>query len=198
MTNLWDPDLYAKAWDFASLAHDGQTYGSSEKDKRVPYINHIGNVAMEVMLALNVSEESYDANLALQCALLHDVVEDTEYTRDDIEAQFGAQVAQGVAALSKDESIQNKRDKMQDSLDRIKCLPTEIGMVKLADRITNLSEPPFYWTPEKILDYCEEAKMIYNDLSQCNSHLARRLQSKIDYYPTYAKKRADETKAASA
>ena len=42
MTNLWDPEIYLKAWHFATRAHDGQTYGGPEEGMRVAYINHIG------------------------------------------------------------------------------------------------------------------------------------------------------------
>ena len=188
--NLWDPDLYSKAWNFATQAHEGQTYGGSQEGMRVPYINHIGSVAMEIALVLSISEQEYNANLAIQCALLHDVIEDTHYTYQDITEAFGQDVAKGVSALSKDKNLPSKLEQMLDSLKRIKQQPQEVWMVKLADRITNLYHPPFYWSAQKIVSYSEEAKLIYQELSSCNPQLASRLLFKIEKYGEFAEGRA--------
>ena len=74
---------------------------------------------------------------------------------------------------------------MRDSLHRIKQQPREIWMVKMADRITNLYHPPFYWTNEKILAYRDEALVIYQELYTANPQLAERLQQKIAAYPQF-------------
>ena len=104
--NIWDPDKFVKAWNFAALTHKAQTVPGTE----LPYINHVGNVAMEVMTAAALSNNIDHPNLLIQCALLHDVIEDTEYSYQDILNQFGASVASGVQALSKDDSIPTKKE----------------------------------------------------------------------------------------
>jgi hypothetical protein len=58
-------------------------------------------------------------------------------------------------------------------------------MVKLADRIANLRPPPAGWTPEKIRNYWEDAKLIYEILHYASPHLAQRLREKIDGYRAY-------------
>ena len=58
-------------------------------------------------------------------------------------------------------------------------------MVKMADRITNLSAPPFYWTREKRLAYQAEARLIYEDLYPAHPLLAARLKAKIESYTQY-------------
>ena len=78
-----------------------------------------------------------------------------------------------------------KADQLVDSLERIKEQPREVWMVKLADRITNLYHPPFYWNNEKIISYQAEAKLILNALSDANQHLANRLEHKIKEYPQF-------------
>lgn len=130
----WNQDLYIDAWNFASKAHMGQKVPETE----LPYINHIGNVAMEIMSAIAERCGTFDADLAVQCALLHDVVEDTETTYPQLKERFGLQVADGVLALTKNPDLSTKAEKMTDSLDRILKQPGEIRMVKMADRITNL------------------------------------------------------------
>jgi (p)ppGpp synthase/HD superfamily hydrolase len=71
---------------------------------------------------------------------------------------------------------------MTDSLNRINKLQKEVGLVKLADRITNLQSPPNHWSNEKIKNYCKEAKLILNTLTNKNEYLSKRLKLKIDEY----------------
>lgn len=74
----------------------------------------------------------------MQVALLHDTIEATETGFQPIINGFGEKLALGVQALPKTNSISAKKVKMMDSLNRINDLDKEVGMVKLADRISNL------------------------------------------------------------
>lgn len=138
---------------------------------------------MEVMAALTVEQE-HDENLALQCAILHDVIEDTTVTFEQLKNQFGEAVANGVLALSKDKNLP-KYLQMKDSLRRIKEQPQEIWMVKLADRISNLQPPPYYWSLHKVKCYRKEAVEIHLALQDASPFLASRLASKIENYKNY-------------
>ncbi len=179
---LWSPDAYTQALHFAAHAHHGQTVPGSE----MPYLAHVCNVAMEVMTAIASADDGVaHPDLAVQCALLHDVIEDSGISYENVEALFGAAVADGVSALSKEEGLDNKSERMADSLRRIKDQPREIWMVKLADRITNLQPPPHYWETQKIRDYHAEAKGIYEALGEANAVLANRLSAKIEDYRRY-------------
>jgi (p)ppGpp synthase/HD superfamily hydrolase len=147
-------------------------------------------VAMEVIAALE-HEDGLDGDLAVQCALLHDVIEDAGKTHADIVAVFGEGVADGVQALSKDEKVgmgnddrnERKRLRMLDFLLRIKKQPHEIGIVKLADRITNFQPPPKGWNDEKIKWYREEGKLILSELEYVSLYLSERLRGKLRLYP---------------
>ncbi len=174
--NNWSQDFYIQAYKFAANAHRGQTVPGTE----LPYIMHLSFVSMEVIAALG-AEPRRDGNLALQCALLHDVIEDTEVTHQQVEQEFGRMVADGVSALSKDKTLA-KELQMADSLRRIRQQPSEIWVVKLADRITNLQPPPSHWTREKIEQYRAEAIEILNALGEASDLLAVRLREKIDGY----------------
>lgn len=173
----WSPDTFQRALRFAAEAHAEQLFPGT----KLPYLLHVMSVAMEVVTAL-ASEPVDDPDLAVQCALLHDVVEDTPTPLEVLRAEFGEAVAAGVLALTKREDLP-KPEAMRDSLDRILRQPREVACVKLADRIANLEAPPYYWTPEKIDAYREEARLILQSLGAANAHLARRLAEKIARYP---------------
>ncbi len=177
----WSQESYIKAYQFAAQAHQGQEFPGS----KIPYIMHLSFVSMEVIAALNVEKE-YDGDLAIQCALLHDTIEDTDTTFEQINTDFGEAVAKGVLALTKDNTIV-KHLQMEDSLTRIKQEPKEIWMVKLADRISNLQAPPHYWTQDRIIQYREESVQIYEALKDASPFLASRLAGKIEDYKVFIK-----------
>lgn len=174
---MWSPEHYQQALLFAGVAHAGQTYPGTEAS----YVVHLAQVAMEIQHAWTLAPGDWNVDLALQCALLHDCLEDTATPYAALEARFGPAVAQGVQALSKNPDLP-KAEQMNDSLQRIKASPPEIAMVKLADRITNLQNPPPHWDSAKIAQYQAEARVILAELGFANAFLAERLQSKIDAY----------------
>jgi len=173
---MWDQDVCARAYNFAAIAHGEQKI----KGCGYPYIFHVSLTAIEVMNALSL-EKTANPDLAVQCAFLHDVLEDTQTTYDDILKSFGRPVADGVMALSKNASLA-PADRMPDSLKRIKLQPPEIWKVKLADRIVNLSLPQPDWNTEKKAEYRAEAVVIYDALSEASGRLAERLLRSIRDY----------------
>ena len=180
MNNNWQQDKYIKACRFAAQAHNnGQVVPGTE----LPYLLHLSLVSMEIIAAIG-TDKRYDADLAMQCAWLHDTIEDTETTYDDIVDNFGVAVADGVQALTKDMSLP-KSDQMADSLRRIKDQPKEVWAVKMADRITNLQPPPSHWSKEKIAKYRIEALLIHDELKEGNEVLADRLYKKAEAYKAF-------------
>ncbi|MDI9308771.1 MAG: bifunctional (p)ppGpp synthetase/guanosine-3',5'-bis(diphosphate) 3'-pyrophosphohydrolase [Limnohabitans sp.] len=167
-------------WHYVSILHNGQTYGGQNKGQKIEYINHIASVVFEIINA-SKHTNNFDFPLAIKCAFLHDTIEDTSVSFEDIEYKFGKLVAKGVSALTKNKDLA-KEVQMIDSLERIKLQPKEIWAVKMADRICNLYAPPYYWNKDKKEKYLEEAKIIYSHLSQGNEFLAKRLAEKIDNY----------------
>ncbi len=179
--NIWNQEIYRKAWYFATKKHTGQKYGGAEQDEMIDYLNHIGSVVMEVFWLLQNTKEELNANLSIQCAILHDTIEDTDTNYDELKDIFGNEVAEGVQALTKNENLQ-KNEQMSDSLRRIKLHSREIMIVKMADRISNLDQPPYYWDNNKKMSYIKEAEIIYSELKTANSLISSRLRSKIDNY----------------
>jgi (p)ppGpp synthase/HD superfamily hydrolase len=171
---IWRQDAYRQAYRFAAAAHNGQLLPGTE----LPYVVHVTLVAMEIIAAFQY-ENDHDAELAVQCALLHDVIEDTATTYNEINEAFGPRVADGVSALSKDGRL-DKADQMADSLRRIRTQPREIGMVKMADRITNLHPPfPSHWDRRRIDAYRQEAAAILSALAESSPYLAARMEALI-------------------
>ncbi|UII33982.1 HD domain-containing protein [Fulvivirga ulvae] len=173
-------DLYQKAIKFAGEKHCDQKVPGTNAN----YLLHISNVAMEILMAYQ-AESNFDLDFAVQVALLHDTLEDTDTTFDELKDKFGERVALGVKALTKDGNLSTKTEKMTDSLNRINELDKEVGMVKLADRITNLQAPPSHWDKEKITAYLEEARILDKGLEGINEYLNIRLKRKIGEYEKY-------------
>ncbi len=178
-SHKWSQEAYIKAYRFAAEKHIGQKVPGTEWS----YLAHLSMVSMEVIAALN-HEADKDGNLAVQVAILHDTIEDTDATYQELKSKFGQRVADGVLALTKDKNIE-KQAQMPDSLRRIKLQPNEIWMVKMADRITNLQPPPSYWTIEKRKKYLDQAKFILDELKSGSDFLSDRLTAKILEYQPY-------------
>lgn len=183
---MWSPELYQRAVRFAAERHAGQTFPGTE----LPYLLHVVQVAGEIMRGLAL-EPMAAPDLAVVCALLHDTVEDTQTNADEVEALFGAGVAAGVVALSKDPRLPEEAQ-LADSLERIRACPREVWAVKLADRITNLQQPPPRWDAAKRRRYQDEARRIHAALAGGHAVLAARLAERIDAYTAHISYTATE------
>lgn len=174
--------LYQKAISYAGEKHSNQKVPGSNSN----YIVHISNVAMEVIMAHKANPD-FDIDLAVQIALLHDTIEDTSATHEQLISEFGQIIGDSVLALTKNSKLTTKEEKMSDSLKRITALSKEVSIVKLADRITNLQHPPSHWDGNKIAYYKEEAKTISTTLSFSNDYLAKRINDKIADYQKFVR-----------
>jgi len=179
--NMEAQALYQNAIKFATEKHleKGQKVPGTD----LPYVVHLSNVAMEIIVA-TLHSDHFNLDFAVQVALLHDTIEDTETTIEEIKKVFGFNLAMAVSALTKNSDLP-KEKQMQDSLKRIKKLDTEVWAVKIADRITNLQPPPPHWNNFKKRKYQEEAKVILRELREGNYFLSKRLEEKIEEYENY-------------
>ena len=172
----FDIENYKKVLEFAARAH-----GEQKTPMGYPYLAHIVSVATEIIAAPS-EFKSDELDLAISCALLHDTIEDTHTLFEEIESEFGEQVAHGVAALTKDKSLASKEEQMQVSLQKLRLQPKAVQSVKLADRISNLSNVPAHWDDAKKRKYALEAQMIHDALSEAHLFLGMRLKKKIENY----------------
>jgi len=180
---LFSVEFFKENLAFALCAH-----GEQKTPHGLPYSMHLLSVASEVINALVMEPLSYDENnVAIACALLHDVNEDTStnITKETPLAGNAEVIAKGVAALTKDKTLPSKEVQMRDSLERLKKRQKCVAMVKLADRITNLGVPPKHWDDAKKQKYLNEAKLILSELGYAHSYLASKLHEKIEAYTQY-------------
>ncbi len=128
----YDIEKITRAYEMAKSAHSEQ-----KRKSGTPYITH------PVAVANNVADMMLDTD-SVCAALLHDVVEDTKYTKDDIKKEFGDQVAllvDGVTKLDKlDFSSKEERD-MENLRKMFLAMASDIRviMIKFADRLHNMS-----------------------------------------------------------
>jgi len=127
-----DSSILDKAINFATVAHKN----TERRGKGVPYIVHPLEV-VSIVASLTSDQE------ILAAAALHDTVEDTSVTLEDIKREFGERVANIVASES-DPVIEGKseeeswKERKQFAIDRLKKLPLESKMVALGDKLSNM------------------------------------------------------------
>ena len=121
-------ELVSRALAKASAEHAGQVRNGSGG---LPYIEH------PRMVAATLAGHGY-AEATIAAALLHDVVEDSDTTVDDLRAEFGDDIAELVAALSDDESIEDYRERKEEHRARITAVDGDAFAIYAADKLTNL------------------------------------------------------------
>jgi guanosine-3',5'-bis(diphosphate) 3'-pyrophosphohydrolase len=120
--------LVRAALEKARAAHAGQVRNGSGG---MPYVEH------PVTVAALLDEHGYGEE-ALAAALLHDVVEDSETTLDELHALFGDEVAGVVGALTDDESIESYRERKAEHRERVAAAPSDAHAIYGADKLTNV------------------------------------------------------------
>ncbi len=151
---------------FAADKHRNQR----RKDKDAsPYINH--PIALARLLA---TTGGIDDLVVLQAAILHDTVEDTETTRDELAQLFGEKVASVVMEVTDDKSVDKARRK-ELQVEHAPHKSREAALVKLADKTCNLRDvansPPTEWSLERRLEYFDWAKRVVDGLPPVSDKL---------------------------
>lgn len=121
--------LVRAALEKARVAHRGQIRNGSGG---MPYVEH------PMRVAALLDEHGYRDEV-LAAALLHDVVEDSETTLEELHEQFGAEVAGLVGALTDDESIDSYRERKTEHRERVAAADGEALAIYGADKLTNVS-----------------------------------------------------------
>ncbi len=120
----------------------------------IPYINH------PVKVAMLLAECGYTDTVLLQAAVLHDVVEDTDYTLEEMSRDFSSEVAAYVDEMTDDMSLPSKRRK-QLQVEHAGELSEGAARIKIADKICNITDLLTYelsWTKKRKLAYVHWAQ----------------------------------------
>lgn len=161
--------LVIKAMDYSAEKHKDQRRKNQSKH---PYINHPVRVASRLIDA-KVNDVS-----TLVAALLHDTIEDTDATKDEIENLFGAQIASIVDEVSDDKTLP-KEVRKQLQITHAPSISNQAKAVKLADKLDNLTEllekTPIGWGPERVEQYFDWAKAVVDGLRGVNPVLEHEL-----------------------
>jgi guanosine-3',5'-bis(diphosphate) 3'-pyrophosphohydrolase len=158
--------LLLKALAFAARKHRDQRRKDAEAS---PYINH------PIALADVLVNEGGVTDVEVLCAaLLHDTVEDTATTHEELSDAFGARVARIVAEVTDDKTL-SKAERKRLQVEHAGLLSPEAKLVKLADKICNLrdvaSHPPAHWDLARRREYFDWAKSVVNRLGTVHPRL---------------------------
>ncbi|XP_071051209.1 guanosine-3',5'-bis(diphosphate) 3'-pyrophosphohydrolase MESH1-like [Onthophagus taurus] len=155
-----------KCATFAAIKHKDQR----RKDMAAtPYINHPIGVAFILTNEADVTDAA-----VIQAALLHDTVEDTECTLEEIELNFGSKVMKIVKECTSDKSL--PRDvRKQQQIETAPKSSKEAKLVKLAEKLHNVRDlemrTPRGWTEQRVKQYYSFARNVYNGLKGVNTKL---------------------------
>lgn len=146
-----------EAINFAAEKHRNQRRKGASQ---TPYINHTIAVAEQLARIGKVN----DSNILI-AAILHDTIEDTETTAEEIEARFGQKVKEIVLEVTDDKTLP-KSERKQKQVEHAPHLSIEAKHVKLSDKLNNVREviadPPQNWSVERKLEYLAWGERVIN------------------------------------
>jgi len=158
--------LLSRAADYAARQHIAQR---RKGERAEPYVNHL----TEVAALLAEATDGRDVVL-LMGGLLHDTLEDTDATYEDLEQRFGPEVAALVAEVTDDKSLP-KEERKRLQIDKTPSKSRRAKLLKIADKTSNLrsmvNSPPKGWSPERLRDYVGWAEQVVRSCRGLNSAL---------------------------
>ena len=157
----------------AEQAHKGQT-----RDNGEPYIVHPLRVCILLADELNIK----DPNILI-IALLHDTIEDTNLSFEDIESLFGKNIAEKVNLLTKQKDYKNDVEQQKKYFWHLRRAPKKIQILKLADRLDNLRDLATCGDETKIRRYIMDTAYNFLDWAkEKNPYIAGEMEDLIFKY----------------
>jgi guanosine-3',5'-bis(diphosphate) 3'-pyrophosphohydrolase len=156
------------ALQFAAHKHRDQRRKDMEAS---PYINHPIALANILWVEGGVHDPA-----VIKAALLHDTIEDTETTPEELKERFGRKVASIVDEVTDDKSLL-KAERKRLQVEHAPHISREAKLVKLADKISNLRDlgasPPKTWPKSRVREYFDWAKSVVDGLRGVHPRLER-------------------------
>ena len=158
--------LFARALDFAARKHVHQRRKGESAE---PYINHLAEVAR--LLAAAPENRNPAVTIA---GLLHDTLEDTATSHDELAAEFGAEIASLVREVTDDKALP-KAERKSRQVQHARQASDGAKMIKIADKTSNLhsivNSPPRGWDLTRKLEYFNWAKHVVDGCRGVSSYL---------------------------
>ncbi|XP_046743064.1 guanosine-3',5'-bis(diphosphate) 3'-pyrophosphohydrolase MESH1 [Diprion similis] len=184
--------MVLKCANFAAEKHSNQRRKDAAE---TPYINHPLGVAN-----ILANEGSVHDPVTILAALLHDTVEDTDTSFEEIEKEFGETVMKVVAEVTDDKSLP-KAERKRLQIENARNRSDRAKLVTLADKIYNLRDiqksPPLGWSDIRIREYFQWAKKVVDNCRGTNLALENTLDSIFAKQCKEAKKNCNCTKRLS-
>lgn len=161
-----DTTLILKAAAFAARKHKDQRRKDADAS---PYINH------PLELARVLAEVGGVTDAATLCAaLLHDTIEDTDTTNEELVLEFGQEIAALVDEVTDDKTLP-KAERKRQQMEHAVTISDKAKRVKLADKISNLTDvatsPPADWALDRKREYFDWAKSVIDRLRGVDAKL---------------------------
>lgn len=159
---------------FAADKHRNHRRKDSEAS---PYINHPIQVAELIARVGGVEDLE-----VLQAAILHDTIEDTDTTKEELEGLFGAEVADLVAEMTDNKRLPKRVRKLLQ-IEHAQQLLAKAKLIKLGDKISNVRDvtdcPPAKWTRERRAEYLDWAEKVVAGCRGVNAALEKAFDEAI-------------------
>ncbi len=161
-------DKVSRAEEFARKRHQGQLRSGSN----IPYIVHPISVCNHLKKILEIKDEDI-----LAAALLHDTLEDTKTSYEELYKEFGKRVANLVLELTNDKSLP-KEERKAKMIEKAKTISRDAKIIRLADRYDNVLGME-NWTEDRKSAYIKESRKLLNSLSGTDKKMEKLIGDKI-------------------
>ena len=166
--------LILKAAHFSAQKHSTQR----RKDENAsPYINHPISVALAIAQIGGVDDPEI-----LAAALLHDTLEDTETTPEELEDEFGKKVCEYVLDVTDDKTLP-KDERKRRQIEHAKKISNGAALIKLGDKISNVTDvinnPPEDWDNNRRKEYLDWAEKVIENCPKVNDKMEKKFQEII-------------------
>ena len=166
--------LILKAAHFSAQKHSTQRRKDEDAS---PYINHPISVALAIAQIGGVDDPEI-----LAAALLHDTLEDTETTPEELEAEFGKKVCDYVLDVTDDKTLP-KHERKRRQIEHAKKISKGAALIKLGDKISNVTDvtnnPPADWDINRRKQYLDWAEKVIENCPKVNDRMENKFQEII-------------------
>jgi guanosine-3',5'-bis(diphosphate) 3'-pyrophosphohydrolase len=155
-----------KALKFAAEKHTRQRRKDSDAS---PYVNHLIDIAETLAGVGGIADLT-----TLQGAILHDTIEDTQATPDELQDVFGLEVRLLIEEVTDDKRLP-KLERKRLQIECARCLSTPAKLIRIADKISNIRDvthsPPVEWTLQRRREYLDWTERVVSGCRGCNQAL---------------------------